>query len=69
MSDTSLKQQNTDLSHAPAGAPATATIVNDDAPEVTPPPQQPEVNPGPATPPETNPDLQPVIPPVENPDI
>ncbi len=68
MTDTTLEQQKADLSHAPASGPATATIINSDVPDVTPPPQQaPEVNPDPV--PESNPDLQPEIPPVENPDI
>jgi len=74
------EQQAADLAHAPAAAPATATIVadaplkkpervvagEDDQPETLP-PGQPEINPEPA--PETNPDLQPEIPPVENPSI
>ena len=76
----SQDQQAADLARAPAGAPATATIVPD-APRKTPQPVtageddqpdptpggRPEVNPDPA--PETNPDLQPEIPPVENPSI
>ena len=75
----SRDQQAADLTHAPAAAPATATIVPDaphktaarviagenDQPETL--PGRPEVNPPPA--PETNPDLQPEIPPVETPSI
>jgi hypothetical protein len=82
MLDQSLtrEQQAADLAHAPAGAPATATIVadslskraqrivagKDDRPETLP-PDRPEINPEPA--PETNPDLQPEIPPVDTPSI
>ena len=70
----SQDQQNADLKRAPAGAPATATIVpdapragQDDQPESPPPPDRPEIEPSPA--PETNPDLQPEIPPVDTPSI
>ncbi len=74
MADQTLSrdQEAADLARAPAGAPATATIVSDrpragedDAPDLPPPPDRPEIEPNPG--PETDPDLQPVIPPVENP--
>ncbi len=68
----SHSQEAADLARAPAGAPATATIVpdtrlagEDGEPESPPPPDRPEIEPGQA--PENDPDLQPIIPPVENP--
>ena len=71
----SQSQEAADLARAPAGAPATATIVpdaprlagEDDQPDLPPPPDGPEIEPGDL--PENDPDLQPIIPPVENPTI
>jgi hypothetical protein len=74
MTDQTLShsREAADLARAPAGAPATATIVPDrlqdgDGTESPPPPDRPEIEPEPV--PENDPDLQPIIPPIDTPTI